>query len=68
MTGALALGLGQAALNDAIQYAHERVQFGRPIGAFQAINHKIAEMGTQLEAARGLVYRARGKLTKGNGI
>ncbi len=58
MTGALALGLAQAALDASIQYAHERVQFGKPIGAYQAIAHKIAEMGTQLEAARGLVYRA----------
>ena len=58
MTGALALGLAQAALDASIQYSHERVQFGRPIGKFQAVAHKIAEMGTQLEAARGLVYRA----------
>src|SRR5574341_2273108 len=50
MTGALALGLAQAALEASIQYAHERVQFGRPIGAYQAIAHKIAEMGMQLEA------------------
>ena len=60
MTGALALGLGQAALDASIQYSHDRVQFGKPIGAYQAIAHKIAEMGTQLEAARGLVYRAAG--------
>lgn len=58
MTGALALGLGQAALDASIQYANERVQFGRPIGKFQAIAHKIAEMGTQLAAARALVYQA----------
>ncbi len=58
MTGALAIGLGQAALDASIQYSHDRVQFGRPIGTYQAIAHKIAEMGTQWEAARGLVYRA----------
>jgi alkylation response protein AidB-like acyl-CoA dehydrogenase len=58
MTGALALGLAQAALAASLRYAHERVQFGKPIGAYQAIAHKLAEMGTQLEAARGLVYRA----------
>ncbi len=58
MTGALALGLAQAAIDASIRYSHERVQFGKPIGAFQAIAHKIAEVGTQLEAARGLVYRA----------
>ena len=60
MTGALALGLTEAALRASIRYARERVQFGKPIGAYQAIAHKIAEMGTQLEAARGLVYRAAG--------
>ena len=65
MTGALALGLGQAALDAAIQYARERVQFGRPIGKFQAIAHKIADMGTQLEAARGLVYRSAWQVTQG---
>ena len=58
MTGALAIGLAEAALESSIQYAHDRVQFGKPIGAYQAIAHKIAEMGTQLEAARGLVQRA----------
>lgn len=67
MTGALGLGLGQAALDASIQYANERVQFGRPIGAFQAIAHKIADMGTQLEAARGLVYRAAWLLVKEEG-
>ena len=58
MTGALALGLGQAALDSAIKYSNEREQFGRPIADFQAISHKIAEMGTRLEAADALVYRA----------
>jgi alkylation response protein AidB-like acyl-CoA dehydrogenase len=65
MTGALSLGLGRAALATAITYANERVQFGRPIATYQAINHKIAEMGTQLEAARGLVYRAAAFLDAG---
>jgi alkylation response protein AidB-like acyl-CoA dehydrogenase len=58
MTGALGLGLAQAALEASIKYAHERVQFGKPIAAYQAIQHKIAQMGTQLEAARGLVQRS----------
>jgi alkylation response protein AidB-like acyl-CoA dehydrogenase len=65
MTGALGLGLGRAALQTAMDYANERVQFGRPIGAFQAINHKIADMGAQLEAARGLVYRAAWDIDEG---
>ncbi len=58
MTGALAIGLAESALAASIKYAHDRVQFGKPIGAYQAIAHKIAEMGTQMEAARGLVQRA----------
>jgi butyryl-CoA dehydrogenase len=65
MTGALALGVGQAAQDAAIQYARERVQFGKPIAAYQAIAHKIAEMGTQLEAARGLVGRAAWQIEEG---
>jgi len=65
MTGALALGLGQAALDDSIKYAHERTQFGKPIGTFQAIAHKIADMATELEAARDLVYHSAWKVTQG---
>ncbi len=65
MTGALSLGLGQAALEASIRYANERVQFGRPIAAFQAVAHKIAEMGTRLEAARSLVYRAAWDVDQG---
>ncbi len=58
MTGALGIGLGQAALDASIRYSQERSQFGRPIGKFQAIAHKLAAMATELEAARWLVYRA----------
>jgi alkylation response protein AidB-like acyl-CoA dehydrogenase len=65
MTGALALGLAEAALASSIKYAHERVQFGRPIAAYQAIQHKIAQMGTQLEAARALVQRAAWQIDSG---
>ena len=65
MTGALALGLAQAALEASIKYARERVQFGKPIAAYQAVAHKIADVGTQLEAARGLVYRAAWQIDAG---
>jgi alkylation response protein AidB-like acyl-CoA dehydrogenase len=58
MTGALAIGLTRAALNDSINYAKERVQFGKPIGEYQAIKLKIGEMATELEAAKLLVYYA----------
>lgn len=58
MTGALAIGVARAALDDAVQYAAEREQFGRPINRFQAIQMKLAEMGTDLEAATLLVHYA----------
>ncbi len=55
---ALAVGLGQAALDAALGYARERTQFGKPIGAFQAIQLPLAEMATELEAARLLTLNA----------
>jgi alkylation response protein AidB-like acyl-CoA dehydrogenase len=58
MTGAMGVGLAQAALDASVKYAQERSQFGQPIARYQAIAHKLAQMGTQLEAARSLVYRA----------
>jgi butyryl-CoA dehydrogenase len=58
ITGAIALGVARAALQEAIRYAAERKQFGKPIDRFQAIQLKLAEMGTPLEAAARLVYYA----------
>ena len=58
ITGAMALGVAQAALAEAVRYAGERSQFGKPINRFQAIGHKLAEMATELEAAHHLVYYA----------
>jgi alkylation response protein AidB-like acyl-CoA dehydrogenase len=55
---ALALGLAQAALDAAVPYAKTREQFGRPIGTFQGVAFMLADMATEIEAARGLVYRA----------
>ena len=52
------VGIGRACLEASIKYAGEREQFGRPIGAFQAVQFKIADMGTRLDAARLLVRRA----------
>lgn len=65
MTGAMAVGLGQAALDASMEYAQTRSQFGKPIAQFQAIAHKLAQMGTQLEAARSLVYRAAWQVSVG---
>jgi len=56
--GAMALGLAQAAFERATEYARTRVQFGRPIGKFQAIQWMLADMATEIDAARLLVYRA----------
>ena len=53
-----AVGGAQAALDAAIAYAKERVQFGQPIASFQVIQHMLADMATDLEAARLLVYQA----------
>ncbi|WP_334151529.1 acyl-CoA dehydrogenase family protein [Hyphomicrobium sp.] len=56
MTAARSIGLARAALEDAMAYSQERVQFGQPIGEFQAIRFKIAQMATEIEAARQLMY------------
>ncbi|MCJ8344226.1 acyl-CoA dehydrogenase family protein, partial [bacterium] len=56
--GALAVGLAKGALEDSIAHAKERVQFGKPISKLQAIQFKIAEMATDIEAARLLVHQA----------
>ena len=55
---ALALGIAQGAYESALKYSKERQQFGKPIAEFQAIQFKLADMATQLEAARLLTYRA----------
>ncbi len=65
MTGALGVGLGQAALDASLVYAQQRSQFGKPIVQFQAIAHKLAAMAAQLEAARSLVYRAAWQVSTG---
>jgi alkylation response protein AidB-like acyl-CoA dehydrogenase len=56
--GAMALGLAQAAFEQAIKYAQERQSFGGPIAEHQAIQWKLADMATEIEAARLLVYQA----------
>ena len=56
--GAAALGMARAALNESMQYAQKRVQFGRPIAEFQSTSFKLADMAVDIEAARSLVYLA----------
>ena len=56
--GALAVGLAQAALDASIPYAQTREQFGRPIGSFQGVAFMVADMATEIEAARSLVWKS----------
>ncbi len=58
ITGAMANGVARAALAEAVRYSAERKQFGKPINRYQAIQHKLAEMATGLEAAERLVLYA----------
>jgi butyryl-CoA dehydrogenase len=56
--GAQAVGVAQGALDTALEYAKQRIQFGHPIIAIQAVQHMLADMAIQVEAARSLVYAA----------
>ena len=56
--GAQAVGVAQGALEAAVVYARERIQFGHPIISLQAVQHMLADMAIQVEAARALVYAA----------
>jgi alkylation response protein AidB-like acyl-CoA dehydrogenase len=58
-------GAAQAALDLAVEYAKERQQFGRPIGTFQVIAHMVADMQTELDAARTLMWRAAWMVSTG---
>jgi len=62
---AMGLGLAQGALDQALSYARERKAFGQPISKFQAIQGKLADMATEIEAARLLVYKAARLKDKG---
>lgn len=54
--GAQGVGVAQGAINEAIKFAKQRIQFGQPVTSFQAVQHMLADMQTQTEAARALVY------------
>ena len=55
----------QGALDEAVKYAQTRVQFGKPICSFQGIQFMLADMATQVEAARALVYQAAATIDTG---
>jgi len=63
--GALALGIARAALEASLSYAKERRQFDKPIAEFEAIQWKLADMATEIDAARLLVFRAAELKQKG---
>ncbi len=54
--GAQGVGVAQGAFEEALKFAKQRVQFGKPVISFQAVQHMLADMATQIEAARALVY------------
>ena len=56
------LGIGQRAFDDALAYVKERRQFGRPIGSFQALQHRIADLATELQAARLMTHWVASKV------
>jgi alkylation response protein AidB-like acyl-CoA dehydrogenase len=62
---AQAVGIAQGALDKALAYAHERHQFGKPISSFQGIQFMLADMATQVEAARALTYQAARTIDSG---
>ncbi|MBV8165856.1 MAG: acyl-CoA dehydrogenase family protein, partial [Alphaproteobacteria bacterium] len=62
---ACSLGAAQAALDKAVAYMHERHAFGKPLSAFQALQFKLADMETELQAARIFLYQAAWKLDRG---
>ena len=65
LIGFRCIGLAQAAYDAAFRYAQERVQFDRPIAEFQAVRHKLADMATDLTAARALAHRVARTMDKG---
>lgn len=62
---AMGIGLAQAAFDDALAYAQERQAFGQAIGKFQSVRHRLAEMATEIQAARLLTYQAAARLDAG---
>ena len=62
---ALAVGLAQGCLDESVRYAKQRTAFGQQIGAYQAVQFKLADMATRIAAARGQVYRAAWLRSKG---
>jgi alkylation response protein AidB-like acyl-CoA dehydrogenase len=65
VTAARALGIAQGAMDYALDYTQERIQFGRPVASFQGIQFMLADMATQIEAGRYLLYKACAEIDRG---
>lgn len=63
--GAMCCGISQAALDEAVKYAQERVQFGQPLASFQGLQFMMADMASEIEAARLLTHKAAWLLDNG---
>ncbi|MBN2430039.1 MAG: acyl-CoA dehydrogenase family protein [Acidobacteria bacterium] len=63
---AQALGIAQGAFEYALEYAHTRRQFGKPVSSFQAVSHMLADMATSIESARALIYTTAQIIDKGS--
>jgi alkylation response protein AidB-like acyl-CoA dehydrogenase len=68
LCAAQSIGIAQGAFDYAFRYAHERRQFGQPIVEFQAVGHMLADMATEIEAARLLTFQAAWKLEQGQPV
>lgn len=64
--GAQAVGIAQGSLDEALKYSRERIQFGGPISSIQAVQHMLANMATEIEAARALVYAVARAIDSGS--
>jgi alkylation response protein AidB-like acyl-CoA dehydrogenase len=65
MTGAMALGICRTAFTEGLEYSRKRIAFGNPIGTYQLIRAKIAEMATEIQAARHMVHHAAWMMDQG---
>lgn len=68
LVAAMAMGLGEYALGKAVAYARERAPFGRPIGAYQGVQHRLARAKAHLEAARAVIYNAAEGFDRGEPV
>ena len=64
--GAMALGMAQGAMNASVNYSKEREQFGKPISKFQGISFKLADMATEIEASKMLLFKAANQILLGS--